>query len=129
MKFRTALVLGFVALSALACGGTGSTSGGIDISGMPTVPLSDPWTGMNLPVGDGSVITSDGTILTVMYQGGTVAELTGKYDEAIKAGGWTESFKSDEGGVVTISYSKDGGMLTMSGVEAMGTVTVSMSKM
>lgn len=125
MKFRTALCIGFLGMATLACGGSTTSSG--DLSAY-SVPLSDPWTGMNLPIDSGSVLYSDASTCTITYQGGTVADLSGKYEAAVKNGGWTESFKSTEGGMNAISYTKDGGQLTLNVVEAMGTATVSLTK-
>lgn len=124
MKFRTAVCIAFLGLGALACGG-GSSSG--DLSAY-SVPLTDPWTGMSLPIDNGSVLYSDGTTVTITYSGGSVNDLAGKYEGAIKGAGWSETFKSTDGGMVTVTYSKDGGTLTLAVMEAMGTATVSLTK-
>lgn len=125
MKFRTALCIAFLGLSALACGGSSTSSG--DLSAY-SVPLSDPWTGMSLPIDSGSVLYSDGTTVTITYSGGSVADLSGKYESAIKGAGWTETFKSTDGGMNTVTYSKDSNTLTLAVMEAMGTATVSLTK-
>lgn len=125
MKIRTAFAIAFLGLSALACGGGGAAS--TDLSAY-SVPLTDPWTGMSLPVGDGAVLYSDGTSVTISYSGGSVNDLAGKYEEAIKGQGWNETFKSTDGGMVTVTYSKDTSSLTLAVMEAMGTATVSLTK-
>jgi hypothetical protein len=125
MKFRTALCIAFLGLSTLACGGGSSSSS--DLSAY-SVPLTDPWTGMSLPVDSGSVLYSDGTTVTITYQGGTVADLSSKYESAIKGAGWSETFKSTDGGMNTVTYSKDSNTLTLAVMEAMGTATVSLTK-
>lgn len=125
MKFRSALVLAFLGLSTLACGGSATT--GADMSAY-SVPLTEPWSALSLPIESGSVIYSDNTAATITYNGGNVTDLASKYETAIKAAGWTESFKSTDGGMVTVTYSKDTSTLTLAVMEAMGTATVSMTK-
>ena len=124
MKFRTALVIAFLGLTSLACGGGG---GSADLSAY-SVPLSDPWTGMSLPIDNGSVLYSDSTTVTITYSGGSVTDLAGKYEAAAKAGGWSETFKNSDNGMVTVTYSKDSSTLTLAVMEAAGTTTVSMTK-
>lgn len=126
MKLRTVLVIAFMGLSALACGG-GSSVSSTDLSAY-SVPLTDPWTGMSLPVDSGSVLYSDGTSVTITYSGGSVNDLATKYEDSIKSQGWSETFKSTDGGMVTVTYSKDSSSLTLAVMEAMGTATVSMTK-
>jgi hypothetical protein len=125
MKLRTAVCIAFLGVATLACGGGGG--GAADMSSY-SVPLTDPWTGMNLPIESGSVLYSDGTSCTVTYSGGNVNDLAGKYEAAIKGGGWNETFKSTDGGMVTVTYSKDSSSLTLAVMEAMGTATVSLTK-
>lgn len=125
MKFRTALSIAFLGMATLACGG-GSTSTS-DMSAY-SVPLTDPWSGMSLPIDNGSVLFSSDTTVTITYEGGSVADLSSKYESAVKGLGWSETYKSTEGGMNTITYSKDGGSLTLNVMEAMGTATVSLTK-
>jgi hypothetical protein len=125
MKFRTVFAVALLGLSALACGGGGG--GSTDLSAY-SVPLSDPWTGMSLPVDSGSVLYSDSTTVTITYSGGSVSDLAGKYESAIKGGGWSETFKNTDNGMVTVTYSKDSSTLTLAVMEAAGTTTVSLTK-
>ena len=125
MKLHTAFCIAFVGLSTLACGGGGSSS--TDLSAY-SVALAAPWDGMNLPIGDGSVLYSDATTTTVNYNGGTVGDLTGKYDEAVKGQGWAESSRADVAGVTSITYSKDTSTLTLSVSEVAGMTSVVITK-
>ena len=125
MKLHTAFAVAFVGLATLACGG-GSVNQS-DLSAY-SVPLTAPWTDMSLPIDDGSVLYSDGTSVTITYAGGAVADLAGKYESAIKGQGWSETFRSDDAGMVTVTYSKDSSSLTLAVMEAMGTATVSLTK-
>lgn len=123
MKFRTALCVAFLGLSALACGGGGSASS-YDYS----VSLTEPWTGMSLPTSGGSVIYSDSYTMSAMYDGGSAATLGGDYDKAIQAAGWSQTFKTDDATTFTATYSKGTETMTLAASDFAGSVTVSVSK-
>ena len=124
MKLHTAVFVAFAGIAALACGGAGSVSQ----SSIPSVSLTPPWDSMNLPIGDGSVMASSDSNISVTYTSGSLHDITGKYDEAVKAAGWSETFKSDQPGAYAVAYSKDGATLNLGGAEAGGYVTISISK-
>lgn len=125
MKFRTALCVAGLALSTLACGGSTTTSS--DLSSY-SVALTEPWSSMSLPVDGGSVLYSDATAVTITYTSGSVADIAGKYESAIKGGGWSETFKSTDNNTTTVMYGKDGGSVTLVVMESLGAPMVSLTK-
>lgn len=123
MKLRTVFVVTFLGLATLACGGAGG-----DLA-MPSASLTDPWSGLNLPIGDGTVLYSDGVSLSVTYSGGDAAALGAKYDEAMKAAGWSQTFQTSDGSSYTATYGKDGGTISLAVTSSGGTTVVGMAKM
>jgi hypothetical protein len=111
--------------AGLACSGTGDLSGYTGVS----TSMTEPWKAMNLPIEGGTVVYSDGNTISVTYSGGNAAEIGKKYAAAIKGAGWSETTQSEMGGMFSGTYAKDGGTLALAAAEAMGTVTVSISKM
>lgn len=122
MKIRTLLTVAVLGLTSLACGGGA-------MSGMPNVAVTEPWSSMNLPIDDGSVLMSDANTITVTYTGTTVDAVAGKYEQALKDAGCSEQFRSADGGVVSATYQKDGATIGMGVTEGAGMVTVGITKM
>lgn len=125
MKATTALLIAALGAGSLACGGAGVS--GTELSSV-AVPLTEPWTALNLPVGDGTVILSDPTTVTVTYAAGDVAALGARYAQAIRDAGWQETFKTDEMGMFTAQFTRDGATLSLAVIQAMGVTTVSITK-
>ncbi len=125
MKLHTAALVLFSGIAALACGGGGTTSTSTDLSAYST-PITEPWSSMGLPMDGGSVLYSDSTTLTATYSSGSVADIGKKYEDAVKAAGWTETSRTEMMGVVA-TYSKDGKTLSLSVTDAGGLLSASLS--
>lgn len=69
-----------------------------------SVPLTRPWSGMNLPVGSGNVLYNDEKILTITYTGQTPQALFDSWQRAILADNWAESGRTDVGGNISVNY-------------------------
>ena len=90
--------------------------------------LSEPWSGMGLPIGDGSLLYSDGQSMTLSYGGYSAPLHARDFDEALLAAGWTSTFQSDDGGMFSHVYSHNSETLTLSVVEAAGRTTLSITR-
>ena len=67
MKLARAFgIASFLALASLACSGLPTDMGGITL---PSADLTEPWSGLDLPLDGGNVLHSDGTSLSVQFEG------------------------------------------------------------
>lgn len=126
MKRISAVALLSLGIGILACGGgdegtTTTDQGGDEVTDdgssddvaddsveLPETSLTDPWKSMNLPVGDGTVVVSDSSVLLVGYQDdSTVKSLTNDYRSAIAADGWTQTEDYSTSEFTAILYEKD----------------------
>ena len=109
------------ALLTLACGG-GAAGGADDYR----VPLTEPWTAMKLPIGEGLVKFADPTSASVEYGERPIADIAKDYIEAVKAAGWSETAASEAGGMFNATYARAGKTLTLSVISANDATTVSL---
>ena len=96
MKLPTVVAFSTFVLTALACAGAGG------------VPLTEPWTGLDLPVDGGNVLHSDESTFTIQYSGNQVKTLGPKYRDAFEKAGWEQVAEVENSGNYTISYKHDG---------------------
>ena len=114
------LLLGLLGIgTSLACGGVG------DIS-IPSAELTEPWTKMNLPIGDGTVIASNDTTLSVQYDGEKVAEIADKYIAAIEKAKFKKQNES-KGDTVAVVFKGKKGTCNLAVTTAMGNTIVGMT--
>jgi hypothetical protein len=123
MKLRHLVFATSVVLTSLACGGLGGSA----MTGMPSVSVAEPWSSMSLPIGDGNVVFSEATSMTIMYSSGTVADYAAQYESAITGAGWSQTYRSDDAGSITVLYSKDGQTMTLSVLESLGQPMVALT--
>jgi len=116
------LLLGLLGIgTSLACGGMG------DIS-LPSAELTDPWKSMDLPIGDGTVIFSDKSTVTVQYKGNKVDEMGKKYTKAIASKGWKKQNESKSGDTIAVVFQhKKKGNCSLAVTSAMGNTMVAAS--
>ncbi len=116
MRAVTVVAMSVVAVFSLACGGGGAT-------------VAAPYSDMKLPIGDGSVLYSDGTSTTVTYSSGTATSgLATGYSDAVKAWGCTEKYPMVESaGTYAWSCDKDGKTYSLAVAEGGGMVAVTLS--
>ena len=107
MRRLSLFVLSFTTVSILACGDllSGDVDAVVDavddeieakdeakteLAGSATVEMTEPWSGMDLPVGDGLVLISDDLSLLIAYPDGDRSALTDAYSSAVSGGAWEE---------------------------------------
>lgn len=128
MKLKTLFTVAFLGLGTLACGGMG---GGANdpLSYMPTATITEPWSGMNLPIGDGKVTMSESNMLTVMYNGNKVDAKLGDYQKSVEGKGFKKEMDvSGDPSTRSVIFDKDGKKLTLTVTTAADITTVSLSK-
>lgn len=96
--------------------------------GAYSVPLTAPWTSMQLPVGSGAVLYSDSTTVTITYTGANLPALAASYGAAATSAGWTLASTNNANGLYSSTYSRPGLSLTMSVMDAAGSQTVSLTQ-
>ena len=125
MKHPSFLVVGLLSLTTLACSGT--TVETIDYSSF-AVEVSPPWDTMNLPIGDGAVLHSDESLITINYMGGDVNTLAEQYGAAVEAAGFMVDTRNSLESVVSIQYHRDDAKgCSLNIADAQGTTVVSLS--
>lgn len=96
----------------------GSGGGGMSASDLPSVSLSQPWSGMGLPIAGGNVVVSDSKVLLVAYDGGSISSYASSYGSAVEKDGWKKAEDYSTPDFTAILYTKDDGELGMAvGVE------------
>lgn len=91
-------------------------------------PITAPWTGMGLPIGDGAVLYSDDQTITVTYADTALGGHADGYSAAILANGWTSTYRSDDNGMVIETFTRGGKTLTLAVMVALGATTVAISQ-
>ena len=90
--------------------------------------LSAPWSTMNLPMEEGTVLHSDGSSMTVAYADYSAPRRAREFDAAIVSAGWQSTFQSDDGGMFSHTYSRNQETLTFSAMERAGRTTLSITR-
>lgn len=90
--------------------------------------LGAPWSTMNLPIDGGTILHSDGSSMTVAYADYSAPKRAAAFDAAITAAGWESTFKSDDGGMFSHTYSHHQETLTFSAMELAGRTTLSITR-
>ena len=101
-------------------GSTANNGGGgsMNASDLPSVSLTSPWSGMNLPTAGGNVVVSDANVLLIAYDGGSISSYASSYGAAVKADGWSQSEDYSTPEFTAILFTKGDGELGMAvGVE------------
>lgn len=124
MKLHTAMLLAFANLTALACG----SGGGSVSTEMASVPVTAPWDRMNLPLEGGAVTSSSDSQISVMYSGVQFNDTVTKWNDALQAAGFRQTFKSEQRATFAATYSKEGTTLNLGASDAMGHVTIALQK-
>jgi hypothetical protein len=113
MKRLSIGTLSVIGLFILACGGGSDDEGGDDeyyedltTDDLTAVSLTQPWSGMHLPVGDGVVVASDKSMMLIAYDNGSISGLTGSYTSAIEKAGWTKGDDYSSPDFTAIIYTK-----------------------
>lgn len=115
---RRAFVFGAVA--AIACG-----------RGKPEpyrTELTEPWTQLALPVGEGRVVYSDSAMLTVHYDGGQVDALTVAWTSALEASGLVEQSDASAGDMTSITWADDDAVVALGVLAGEGRAEVSLTR-
>lgn len=131
MKRISLVTLSVLGLSILACGGgdeTPATPAPAPTAAEPapapapepapaaepagdaellTVPLSENWAKMGLPINDGQILMADSKALLIAYEDGAISTYTASYGPAIEAAGYkkADDYSSEE--FTAILYTKD----------------------
>jgi hypothetical protein len=66
--------------------------------------LTEPWSAYDLPVGDGRVVWSDATVLSVQYEGRRSDELAPAWRTAVRAAGAVEEVDLTDPPLVSVRY-------------------------
>jgi len=115
------LLLGLMGIgTSLACGGMG------DIA-IPSAELTAPWTKMNLPIGDGTVLVSTDKALTVQYDGEKVTAVADKYIAAVEKAKFKKQNESKGDDTVAVVFKGKKGMCNLAVTTAMGNTLVAMT--
>jgi hypothetical protein len=127
MKRISLATLSVLGLSILACGGgdeTTSTPTPAPTAAEPapapapaaepagdtellTVPLSDNWAKMDLPINDGQILLSDSKALLIAYEDGAISTYTSSYSPAIEKTGYKKADDYSSPEFTAILYTKD----------------------
>lgn len=102
MKLRTVLCVTMLAFGSLAC------SGMVDMPGIPSASLSEPWSSMDLPVDGGNVLYSDEKSLSITYEGNQVKDLAGQFRKGLVGADWKKVAEVENDGSYVLNYKKDG---------------------
>jgi hypothetical protein len=97
------------------------------IAGIPAQPLVEPWLGLGLPIGDGVVAFADSTVVSVIYDHGSIDRLFDDYDSDLVAEGWAQTFVSRDAAFVAATYARDAKTLTVAVTEASGMWVVALT--
>ena len=99
-------------------GTDGAGGGGMSASDLPSVSLTQPWSGMGLPIAGGNVVVSDSKVLLVAYDGGSISSYASSYGSAVEKDGWKKAEDYSTPEFTAILYTKADGELGMAvGVE------------
>jgi hypothetical protein len=90
--------------------------------------LTEPWSGMDLPIAPGNVTYSDPTTLVVMYGGGPLTPMAETWRAALQRKGWTIQFQGEREDVSTTTMvDESGSFLAVAVVPNVSDVIVSIS--
>jgi hypothetical protein len=91
------------------------------------VPLTAPWTAMNLATGPGTVLYSDPYSVTIVDTSGASAlAAAGVYDAQVRAAGWTPTFVDRSNGFYAGTYAKGADTLTLATATSAGMTTITL---
>jgi hypothetical protein len=82
-----------------------------------TVPLCEPWSGWELPVGQGAVVQCDERHLTVQLPPLSAAKIAPDWRLAVRTQGWEEDVDSSAPGLVNVRYLQGAELLNLSLVD------------
>lgn len=91
------------------------------------VELDEAWRRMGLPIGDGHVIFSNATMLTVAYDDGSVPALAAAWVAALRRDGWTPDFRAASDEQVTVRLVRDARVLALGVLPGFDGVTVTLT--
>lgn len=125
MRTRTGLAGLMGTFWVLACAGVGDASAVFEDY---SVPLTEPWSSLALPVGDGAVIYSDEAVLTVLYDEGEAGTLAQAYTAAFASAGYAVSDEQlqDDQSQATLTLDEDS--FTLLALSDDGAVTLHVSE-
>lgn len=72
-----------------------------------TVPLSENWAAMGLPINDGQILLSDSKALLIAYEEGAISTYTASYTPAIEKAGYKKADDYSSPEFTAILYTKD----------------------
>lgn len=119
MLTRRALLAGLLALSA--CGGRGQAE-------PYQTALTEPWSAMNLPVGEGRVIYSDERMLNVHVDGGDRAALTAAWSAALEGAGYTRGTDSSGADMSSVTWNSEQAVVALGVIATEQRVEVSLTR-
>lgn len=91
------------------------------------VELDEAWRPLGLPIGDGHVIFSNSTMLTVAYDDGSVPALAAAWVAALRRDGWTPDFRAASDEQVTVRMVRDAQVLALGVIPGFDGVTVTLT--
>lgn len=91
------------------------------------VELEESWRPLGLPIGDGHVIFSNKTMLTVAYEDGTVTALAAVWVAALRRLGWTPDFRATSDVQVTVRMFRDTQELALGAIPGFDGITVTLT--
>jgi hypothetical protein len=114
------LLLGLIGVgTSLACGGAGEIA-------LPSAELTEPWTKMNLPTKDGTVLVSTSTSLSVQHKGEKVSEIADKYIAAIEKAKFKKQHET-KGDSVAVTFKGKKGNCSLAVTAAAGNTLVAIA--
>jgi hypothetical protein len=114
------LLLGLLGIgTSLACGGAGEIT-------LPSAELTEPWTKMNLPTKDGTVLASTSTSLSVQHKGEKVADIADKYISAIEKAKFKKQ-QETKGDTVAVTFKGKKGNCSMAVTAVAGNTLVAIT--
>lgn len=72
-----------------------------------TVPLSDNWAALGLPINDGQILLSDSKALLIAYEEGAISTYTASYQPAIEKAGYKKADDYSSPEFTAILFTKD----------------------
>lgn len=72
-----------------------------------TVPLSENWAKMGLPINDGQILMADSKALLIAYEDGAISTYTASYGPAIETAGYKKADDYSSPEFTAILYTKD----------------------
>lgn len=91
------------------------------------VELEETWRPLGLPIGDGHVLFSNRTMLTVAYDDGTVTALAAVWVAALRRLGWTPDFRAASDEQVTVRMIRETEMLALGVLPGFQGITVTLT--